>query len=158
MTASLVLEGKDMNENLTLRISRVIQAKRERVYDAWTRPELIQQWFGPENISVATASNDLRVGGAYRIEMKGLTADDVGGPVAAGIYKKIVPNELLCFTWHADWQPSEETLVTVTFKDAEGGTEVTVTHERFATVESRSKHEHGWAGSLEKLAQFYEKK
>ncbi|MHB1794858.1 MAG: SRPBCC family protein [Acidobacteriaceae bacterium] len=139
-----------MSENLKLQVSRVIHAKRSRVYDAWTKPELIQQWFGPENMTVASASTELRVGGAYRIEMQSSRA-------ATGVYKKIVPNELLCFTWRGDWNPSEETLVTVAFKDVEGGTEVTLAHERFATAESMGKHEHGWNGSLAKLATLCEK-
>lgn len=166
MTQTMEASEKATGENLTLKISRVIRAKRERVFEAWTKPEIIQQWFGPGDLKVASANADVRVGGTYRIEMAGpsatpeSSADGAGitrRPSATGIYKAIIPNHMLCFTWHGDWNPAEDTLVTVELRDVEGGTEVTLTHERFATAESRDRHQHGWSGSLEKLAKLLEK-
>lgn len=161
MSQTAGVEEKAMNEDLKLQISKVIKAKRPRVFEAWTKPELLQQWFGPENTIAPSADIDFRVGGAYRIQVQACEGSDDTGirrlSQATGVYKEIVPNERIRFTWHGDWDPSLETMVTVVFKDVAGGTEVTLTHERFVTAESRDKHQHGWTGSLEKLARFSEK-
>lgn len=151
-------------EGSRLEIRRVIRAKRERVYDAWTRPELIERWFAPGNMTVPSATCDLREGGKYRIEMQGAleawmaerpNEDRSYRTAASGRYVRIVPNELLVFTWKGDWNP-EETLVTVSLRDVEGGTELSLTHERFGTESSRDRHQHGWTGSTEKLARVLE--
>lgn len=166
MNESLMMEERDVNSNLKLQLSRVIKAPRTRVYDAWTKPELMQSWFCPGNMIVPKAETDLRPGGSYRVEMQGSIDACEGSPadvdmshkaVATGIYEKIVPNELLSFTWRGDWDASEVTLVTVEFRDVEGGTEVNLTHERFTSAESRNKHQHGWEGCLQKLEQFFGK-
>jgi uncharacterized protein YndB with AHSA1/START domain len=155
-----MVQEEGTGKKLKLRVSRVIRAKREAVFNAWTKPEFIQQWFGPENTTAPNVSLDFRVGGSYRIQVQSCEASEDTGmrriSQATGVYKEIVPNELLSFTWHGDWDPSLETLVTVVFKEVAGGTEVILTHERFVTVESRDKHEHGWTGTLDKLARFSE--
>lgn len=147
-----------------LEIRRTIRAKRERVYDAWTRPEMIERWFAPGNMRVPSATADVREGGEYRIEMQGaLEAGMAERPnedtsyrtAASGRYLRVVPNELLVFTWKGDWD-AEVTLVTVALKDVEGGTELCLTHERFGTENSRDRHQHGWTGSLGKLARVLE--
>jgi uncharacterized protein YndB with AHSA1/START domain len=143
-------------ENLKVQISRVIRASRQRTFDAWTRPENIRQWFGG-NRTVAEVETDPRNGGAYRIKANPAPEADMNREaVISGRYVKVDPYDLLSFTWVGDWDPTEETLVTVTFKDVAEGTEVTVTHERFATELSRSKHEMGWTSSIAKLKTFAE--
>jgi uncharacterized protein YndB with AHSA1/START domain len=144
---------------LKLQVSRVIRASRQRAFDAWTRPEYIRQWFGPPDKTVSNVETDAREGGAYLIAMKGAATQGSDGEscvspeaVVTGRYVKVEPYELLSFTWKAYWAPNEETLVTVTFKDVAGGTEVTVTHELFQSEMSRNGHEQGWAGALEKMA------
>lgn len=144
-------------ENLKLEAKRTIRADRARVFAAWTQPELIKKWFAPGTMTTPSASNDLRPGGEYRIEMERCEERKEGQhesktSVATGVYKTIVPGELLVFTWRGSWDPEEETLVTVHFKDIAGGTELTLTHENFTTPNSLSGHEQGWAGSLAKLA------
>src|ERR1700738_3199988 len=57
--------------SLKLELTRVIKANRQRVFDAWTRPEMIRQWFGAEGKMVAEVSADAKVGGAYGIAMTG---------------------------------------------------------------------------------------
>lgn len=152
-----------MAENIKLQLRRVIRAPRARVYEAWTQPERIRQWFGPEGVVVHKVTTDLRVGGAYSIELeKSCDAERAGdpnqpAPGTQGRYTEIVPNEKIAFTWNANWQPGEQTLVTVELRDVPGGTEVVLTHERFESEESKARHEHGWSGSLEKMAQLFEK-
>ena len=140
--------------------SRVIRAPRSRVYEAWTNPEILKQWFGPANMHCPSAQMDVRVGGAYRIDV----VPNVPPPAASnntecaertsaalGTYTKVVPNELLQFTWFPDWNPGEQSLVTITLKDVAGGTEVIILHENFTSESSRDGHNNGWAGCLDKL-------
>lgn len=169
--------GKD--QGLKLEMTRVIKASRQRVFDAWTRPEFIRQWFGPEVKKCTLAETDPRVGGAYTLELRGEpcegesvesgdsvdSGDSIKGGIdmsrtsrASGRYIKVDPFDLLQFTWKGDWEPDgPETLVTVALRDVEGGTEIKLTHERFATDASRDAHQHGWAESMDKLVRFLEK-
>jgi uncharacterized protein YndB with AHSA1/START domain len=133
-----------------VRQSRVIRAPRSRVYDAWTQPEVLQQWFGGEGRCCPTAQLDVREGGFYRIEIQP-TQDSSKGATAEGVYTAVEPNERLQFTWHPSFNPGEESLVTVTFADANGGTEVTILHEKI-TSDGAPGYTKGWSGSLEKLA------
>jgi uncharacterized protein YndB with AHSA1/START domain len=139
--------------------TRVIRAPRARVYEAWTNPEIIKQWFGPVGMYCPNATSDTRVGGAYTLEAQPTSeaiAADPGcanrGGVTTGKYTKVVPNELLQFTWDPSWNPGELSLVTVSLKDADGGTEITILHENFPTEQSRDAHNRGWASVLDKFA------
>jgi len=129
--------------------TRVIRAPRERVYAAWTTPALMQKWFGGAGRHCPGAEVDLRVGGAGSECASQKTA-------AFGHYTKIVPNELLQFTWGSEWQPGEKSLVTVSLKDVAGGTEIGILHENFNTEASREGHNQGWMASLDKLANLLE--
>jgi uncharacterized protein YndB with AHSA1/START domain len=144
-------------EDLKVQISRVIRATRQRTFDAWTRPDYIRQWFGGPR-TVTAVETDPRKDGAYLIKATGGSAQGDINPEATitGHYVKVEPYDLLSFTWVGDWNPTEQTLVTVTFKDVTEGTEVTVIHERFATELSRGMHEMGWTGSTNKLKLFLE--
>jgi uncharacterized protein YndB with AHSA1/START domain len=161
MTESAVLENRNTRPDLTLQVSRVIAAERSRVYQAWTRPELIAQWFAPgKTISSITA--DPKPGGEYRFEFFGLPCDADAEQVpsatnVAGVYQEVVPDERLSFTWCGSRFPDENTLVTVEFKDAPGGTEVSITHEHFSTTEVMSQHNLGWVRCLTGLENFLKK-
>ncbi|HTV05976.1 MAG TPA: SRPBCC domain-containing protein [Acidobacteriaceae bacterium] len=150
----------ERNATLKVQIRRVIRAERQRVFDAWTNPEAMRKWMGPGMMSTVVVENDLRVGGSYRIVMQG-TID--GNPEqserrvsAEGVYTELVPNEAVSFTWRPTWNPEEESQVTVRLKDVEGGTEIVLLHERFATEESRNGHERGWTNTLPKLEGYLE--
>lgn len=150
-------------KGLKLELTRVIKASKQRVFDAWTRPEFVRQWFGSAEKVCSAAEMEPRVGGAYMIEMKGpsCTGTDSGADPnratrVTGRYIKLDPHDLLQFTWTGDWDPNEETLVTVALRDVEGGTEVKLTHERFQTEAARDQHEHGWMGALDKMVRLFE--
>lgn len=152
--------NEGMDAGLRLQVSKVIRAKRARVFEAWTKPEIVEQWFGGEGRVVQEVTSDLRVGGSYRIEMGRTEAEraraaagEVLKPAAwaGGVYREIVVDELLSFTWGSNFFPGEQSLVTVSLRDADGGTEVTIVHERFLTEQSMRGHEMGWIASLQKL-------
>jgi uncharacterized protein YndB with AHSA1/START domain len=140
-----------MTDAPKLRMTRVIRATRQATFEAWTRPELMKKWYAPGAMSTPNASSDLRVGGSFHVEMKGEADGKPVNPVVRGTYTRIVQNELLSFTWSWDGNPSPQTTVTVEFRDVDGGTELTLTHEGFASVDARDRHEHGWVGCLTKL-------
>lgn len=147
---------------LSLRVSRIIGASRERVFRAWTEPSELEKWSCPEGASVDEAEVDLSVGGEYRIRMKG----EEGTWTATGVYREIVPPRRLVYTW--DWVEkdqkmskhdrlgsSDETVVTVELEELDGSTRVILTHERFPSVEAKDGHELGWASSLDQLERLF---
>ena len=163
--ATLTEQAVSKDQGLKLEMTRVIKASKQRVFDAWTRPEFVRQWFGSEVKTCTNAETDPRVGGAYLFEMSGGSCgggegatDTITTSRATGRYVKVEPFDLLVFTWRGDWNPEEETLVTVALRDVDGGTEIKLTHERFATEASRDAHQHGWSESMDKLVRFLEMK
>ncbi|MDP9052536.1 MAG: SRPBCC domain-containing protein [Acidobacteriota bacterium] len=136
----------------TVELTRAVRSPRRRVYEAWTNPELLRQFFGPENMHCTSAALDARVGGAYSIGVRpnGAPATQPDS-IASGNYTQVVDSELLQFTWKPTWNPVEESLVTVSFRDAAGeGTEITIRHESFAqeAIEGYTK---GWTACLDKM-------
>ena len=94
----------------------------------------------------------MRVGGRFRIVFGGA---DGKAHECAGIYREVVPHRRLVFTW--TWPnstPERESLVTVTFRAAHGGTELVFLHEQFFDETVRDGHERGWSGALDKLERF----
>jgi uncharacterized protein YndB with AHSA1/START domain len=147
-------------QSVAVEQTRVIKASRKQVFLAWTDPAILKQWFGPTQKHCAAADLDVRVGGAYRIEIHGnASADTETAPpqaCAMGRYTKIMPYELLQFTWLPSWSEGEESLVTISLRDVQGGTELHLRHEKFLSDQSREGHQAGWAGSLDKLAALLE--
>jgi uncharacterized protein YndB with AHSA1/START domain len=146
----------EVADSLRIELRRVIRASRQRVFEAWTRPELICKWFGPGAIRMSQVEMDVRPGGTYRFEMQGTIEGD---PQQAdrrisveGEYTQVIPNDMVSFTWRPMWRPGEESQVTVHLRDVEGGTEIELTHERFGDTESRNGHNRGWTDTLGKLA------
>jgi glutathione S-transferase len=135
-----------MSDN-TLKITRTFAAPREQVFNAFTRKEAIQGWFGPEGFSVPAVSVDARPGGRYRIEMH---SPQGSVHIVTGEYREVRPPERLVFTWR--WLDGvglgPETLVTLDFAARAGGTAVTLVHSGFATAEARDNHQGGWTSSF----------
>ncbi len=136
-----------MTTNHSLRISSTIMAPRHKVYAAWTDAATLAKWFAPGPRNPFPEILDVRPGGKYRIIMKG----DEDSPVAVGEYREVVRDEKLVFTWSWDGDPSQPTLVTVTFADTKGGTEVVLVHDRFPSAETCEHHRQGWQAIMDKL-------
>jgi uncharacterized protein YndB with AHSA1/START domain len=135
----------------TLLIERTYEAPIERVFDAWTSPEVMRRWFhGRRAWETPTAEVDLRLGGAVRVVMRDPEdGKEYGG---GGHYTEIDPPHRLAFTWTWDEDPFDSTLE-VEFAESEGGTTVVLTHRHLPSVEAVRNHEEGWRTCLENLAE-----
>jgi uncharacterized protein YndB with AHSA1/START domain len=135
---------------VSLKVTRLIKASRERVFAAWTDPNQIALWLCPGSRQDQSAEIDLRVGGEYHITMK---AEECGEVDLHGVYREVTPPSRLVFTWHSSHcSPAQaETLVTVDLVERKDGTEVQITHEGFPNAEVRDRHSYGWSGSLDNL-------
>ncbi len=142
-----------MNErNVSLTINRTFAAPIEAVYAAWTDPEVIKKWLAPGTTEVVHAETELKVGGRFLCQMR---ERDGKMHVTRGVYREIVPNQKVVFTWQ--WEGTEdETLVTVQLRSkSPQETELTLTHERFADIETRDHHNDGWSKCFIKLEALY---
>jgi uncharacterized protein YndB with AHSA1/START domain len=135
----------------SLTIKRRLKAPPAKVYAAWTDPQVIARWFGPTGVESVTAETDLRVGGRYHITMK-VPGDQHD---VFGVYREIVPNQKLVFSWAWRTTPERESLVTVTFKPDGEGTIMTLLHEQFFDDETRDRHNTGWGGAMDKLEKLF---
>ena len=150
-------------DDATLIVKRMLNATPERAFRAWTSAEHIQQWMRPEpGMVVPLASMDLRVGGKFRIQMKNPDGEFF---TAVGVFKEVKAPERLVYTW--DWEKDgsgaesgevegKPSLITVEFLKRGEGTELVLTHSRFASVESRDNHAQGWSSGVESFAKFVE--
>jgi uncharacterized protein YndB with AHSA1/START domain len=101
---------------------------------------------------VSLARLDVRVGGRFRIVFGGAEGKD---HEVQGVYKEVVPNRKLVFTW--TWPnstPERESLVTIMFRAVDRGTQLDFLHEQLFDETVRDNHKRGWSETLDKLAQF----
>ena len=140
-----------------LDMSRTFDAPRPLLWAAWTRPEMRVHWMGPVEWPMVSGTNDLRVGGEWRACLR---SPDTGQDLwQGGVYREIVPNERLVFTFKWDEShedgPPVETLVTIQLWDAPGGgTLMDFTHEGLKSEQSLTGHKHGWTSTFERLEAF----
>jgi uncharacterized protein YndB with AHSA1/START domain len=151
-------ETKQANQTKRLEIVRVIKASKKRVFDAWTQPQMIRRWAAPWAMVVQEAESDVRVGGSYNRTMFGSPAPGVEERTAVihGQYLRVEPYDLLSFTWEANFAPGQHCVITISLKEVEGGTEMTLVHEGFTEDASREGYTRGWSSALDKLEQMLE--
>jgi uncharacterized protein YndB with AHSA1/START domain len=133
-------------------ITRIFDAPRRLVFAAWTDPEHAAHWWGPRGFVSLSCEMDVRPGGGWRRVMRspaGVTH------VASGVYREVAAPERLVFTYA--WEDAmgrlgHQALVTVTFVERAGQTELTLRHSFFETVAARDDHRDGWSGCLDRFA------
>ncbi|HEX5851350.1 MAG TPA: SRPBCC domain-containing protein [Rubrobacter sp.] len=145
-------------------VTRDFDAPRELVFRAWTEPERVRRWWGPEGFTMPYCDIDLRPGGTFLRCMRAPGGLDFW---VTGVFREIVAPELLVFTdsfadkegnvvpptrYGAGSGMPLERLVTVTFEELAGSTRVTVRHAGLPSGEDRDLVRHGWAGGLESLS------
>lgn len=144
-----------------LRFNRRINAPRSVLWECWTTPEHIKNFFVPKPHGIEKCEIDLRVGGRFNTTMsvEGQTIE------SKGVYLEIVEGERLVFTdtYSEGWKPSADPFMTAIIEfedDGDGGTTYTAI-ARHRSPEARQKHEDmgffdGWgtvATQLEEYAQ-----
>jgi uncharacterized protein YndB with AHSA1/START domain len=135
----------------SLTLKRRFNAAPEKVYAAWTQPAQIAQWFGPDAGGVQRAETDLRTGGRFTIVFN---TEDGEEHQVNGVYREVVRNQKLVFTWAWRSTPERESLVTVLIEPDGAGSMLTLIHEQFFDEAARDRHRHGWTGSLDKLERY----
>lgn len=95
-----------------------------------------------------------RLTGRHRLVAAVVVSPDGEEHDVSGVYREVIPNERLVFTWAWKGTPERESLVTFTFKSEGTGTIFTLTHEQFFDESARDRHQQGWNGALEKLEKY----
>jgi uncharacterized protein YndB with AHSA1/START domain len=152
-TGSLVVT---MPTDREIVMTRVFDAPRHLVFEAYTRPELLKRWLGVHSgWSLAVCEIDLRVGGGYRYLWRGPNGAEMG---MRGVYREVVPPERIVATEKFDqsWYPGEA-VGTVTMVEQGGRTTLTLT-VRYESREARdavlkTPMEQGVAAGFDKLAE-----
>ena len=132
-----------LDQRPSLAITRRLRASPPKVYAAWTQAENLIQWFAAQaKPGSVKADLDVRVGGRYRISFN----DDNNSEYheVGGLYREVVPDTRLQFTWAWHSTPERESLVTIEFKPDAGGTLMIFRQEQFADQAARDNHERGW--------------
>src|SRR5258707_7526840 len=106
----------------SLTIKRHLNAPPAKVFAAWTDPEKVKGWMAPGEVKALHAESDLRVGGRYRWVMQAPSGEEHD---VSGVYREVVPNQKLVFTWAWKTTPERESLVTVLLKPDGDGTLLT---------------------------------
>ncbi len=136
-------------------MTRIFDAPRALVWDAFTKPELLLRWFGPRSCPIVTAEVDLRVGGGFRYMMRGADGDSMG---MRGVYRELDPPGRAVHLETFDDYPGES-IVTSVFDERDGKTTLTIT-VRYESPEMRqavlaSGMEHGAAETFDRLAEMF---
>jgi uncharacterized protein YndB with AHSA1/START domain len=137
-----------------IRFTCIFQRKRQTLFEAWTRPEHIRNWYGCEDSTVEECEVDLRVGGAWRIVVR---MADKSKHHFHGMYREVVQGERLVYSecYEAPQFGNPTWIATVTFEEVDGGVRLTHTI-RHRSREMRDGHlqsgmEPGMIASLHRL-------
>jgi uncharacterized protein YndB with AHSA1/START domain len=150
------------NSDRELVLCRIINAPPEKVFQAWTKPELLQQWFAPKPWTASNVQTDVRPGGSNSMTMKSPEGQEFP---SSGVYLEVVPNQKLVFTdaYTKAWEPSQKPFMTVTltFEDQGGKTKYTA-RVRHWSIEDCKQHEamgfhQGWGQCADQLEEVVSK-
>jgi uncharacterized protein YndB with AHSA1/START domain len=135
---------------LILETERVLPAPREEVFAAFTDPEQLARWWGPEGFSVPSLRFEPRLGESYRIEMQPPDGDPFS---LTGEFRRVEPPARLDYTfvWEDPDPDDVETLVALSFRDLGDSTAVSLTQGPFETEARRALHRDGWRDCFERL-------
>ena len=137
---------------LVIVTTRAFDAPLELVFDVFTKPEHVRNWFAPFKDEVTECSIDLRVGGSYHI----VFVTEIGAECSfRGTYSEVEPPTRTVATWLFEGWPDAEAVETVELREQDGATTLTMTLEfrDQAGRDHMTKHD-GQEDSLDKLEDY----
>jgi uncharacterized protein YndB with AHSA1/START domain len=140
--------ASDEQPKSIVRVTRILPARPEAVFAAWTDPKGFTEWFCPGAMRLVRAEVDASVGGRLHLLMRG----ESGDYEVRGVYREVNPPSRLVFTWMPARNPGEESLVTVELRPIGDQTEFVLTHERHPDEDTRARRQEGWESIVGKLA------
>ena len=149
------LAGQAAGQERPLVVRRTIAAPRPRIFEAFSRPDLLSQWFTPSaDISVDILTFDFTANGRFRLRY---AMPDGRQPVVGGAFERIEPPALIVQSWI--WEPPDplenvSMRVLFRFDENAGATDVTIRHEKLPSDAACTIHADGWEGSLNSLERF----
>jgi uncharacterized protein YndB with AHSA1/START domain len=139
-----------------LRLERFYPVAPEKVWRAWTDPQALGQWFRPNaTFSIPVAEADVRVGGRFRVLMVDARGEEFD---LSGVYREVIALRKLAMTWEWKNQPGHESLVRVSLRPSQGGTQLELRHEGYLDFDNQPTHAQGWNGALDKLGQLLQER
>jgi uncharacterized protein YndB with AHSA1/START domain len=150
-------------------ITRVFNAPKEKVWQAWTDPELLKKWWGPRGFSCPVAEIDFRVGGKYLLCMRGAVLGQAEvDNWSTGTYKEIIPMEKIVVTDSFSDEKGNivpasnyglpesfplESTVEITFEELDGKTKMSVHYLSIEGIEGKTLDDMtaGWNECLDKM-------
>ena len=140
----------ERSDEVMLEIERVLPAPPPVVFAAFSDPDELAQWWGPQGFTIPSLDFHARVGGAYRIEMQ---PPEGGSFHLSGEFREVDPPARLAYTFV--WEPPDpddvQTLVALSLRDRGDATEVALSQGPFKTESRRALHRDGWTDSFDKL-------
>ncbi len=140
-----------------LELTRVINAPRARVYEAWTKAEQMAQWFAPKPYTLIINTIDFRPGGRFSMAMRSPDGNDFP---FTGTYREIVPPAKLVWTGEFSSGPADQISTVVTFEE-QGHTTTVHARQTFHVMTPEIERatqgaQQGWTMTLDQLAAFCE--
>jgi uncharacterized protein YndB with AHSA1/START domain len=155
--------ARNADDSRTIRIERMLHAPRELVFDAWTRPELLLQWYAPRGCTIRFAEFDVRPGGRFHSCIRNPSFGDCW---CVGVYREIVRPERIVYTMatadsagnviepaQAGHDPHwpRETLVRVTLAEVRGSTLLTLEQSAPEWLAKQTGAHPSWLQMLDRL-------
>ena len=137
----------------SLALKRRFKASPAQLFQAWTQPQKMMQWWGVyDGSKPPIAETDLKVGGCFRVEFWTPNGEHHS---VSGRYREVVADRKLVFSWAWQSTPERESQVTVDLKPDGDGTILTLTHEQFFNEKARDDHSVGWDRGLDMLERLF---
>lgn len=142
------------SQGASLVLNRTLDAPRDLIFEVWSHPKHIVNWWGPNDFKLPFCEMDFRIGGAYRFCMRSPEGEDHW---VAGVYREIDEPRKIAFTWIREDTAGRalcDTLVTIELEDLGGRTKFTLTQSGFDSVSYRDEHIDGWSQCLDRMAAY----
>ena len=133
---TLALQNEQDTASREIVVSRLMDARRELVFEAWTKQEHLEHWWGPNGFTTTTQKMDLRPGGQWRQVMHGPDGTDYPNLLE---YVDIVPPERIVYKHSGNDDPAADFVTTILFENENGKTRLTM-QLLFSSAEARNQN------------------